>query len=283
MIALQGRYRIPSWRDARWLLLAFLLTYAVLALKSQAFTRTPAQFLASVLSCVGLDVLLNIFYKRIRLVPLSGLISSFGTFLLTDSPELWPYYAVGTLSILSKHFITVDGRHVFNPNNFGVVVITLFFSETAMSEPGRWGGHWWQAAIIGVLGTLCVVRARRWTLSFSYVGIFALGVLVRHWLLGAPITILGAAMTGAAFSLFVFYMISDPATTPPNPRGQIVFATVLAILDTILRHAQFKYAPLVALLVVCAVYSAIRGRSASRPKESSVSPEGRKLAFPGVR
>lgn len=255
---LKGRYTIPNWRDPRWTLLAFLLTYAVLAINSPTFTRTPEQFLVAVVTCVGLDLLFGIFYKQIKLTPLSGLISAMGTFLLTDSPALWPYAAVAALSIASKHLLVVNRRHVFNPNNFGVVVMILFFSETVMSEAGRWGGNAWQAALIFLFGTVCVVRANRMWLSYAYVGTFALGVGLRHLWFGAPVTLLAAPMTGAAFYLFVFYMISDPATSPRDRRGQLAFGAIVAAVDTVMRHQQFKYAPFVSLFAITAIYSVIR-------------------------
>jgi Na+-translocating ferredoxin:NAD+ oxidoreductase RnfD subunit len=261
---LRGRFTIPNWKDPRWSLLLFLLTYALLAVNSPTFTRTPEQFMTAVATCVGLDLLLLLFYKHLKLTPLSGLISAMGTFLLTDSPFVWPYFAVAALSILSKHFITANGRHVFNPNNFGVVVMILFFSDTIMSEAGRWGGNAWQAALIFLFGAFCVVRAKRWAVSFSYLATFGLGVLVRHWLLGAPLVLLSAPMTGAGFHLFMFYMISDPATTPSKIKGQVIFGASLAVLDTYLRYSQFKYAPFVAAFVICAIYSAFRhSRSSS--------------------
>ena len=35
-------------------------------------------------------------------------------------------------------------------------------------------------------------------------------------------------MTGVAFLLFTFYMVTDPATTPSTPRGQIAFGAAVA-------------------------------------------------------
>ena len=36
---------------------------------------------------------------------------------------LWIYAAVGTVSLLSKYLIKFRGKHVFNPSNFGLVLV----------------------------------------------------------------------------------------------------------------------------------------------------------------
>lgn len=274
MIQLKGRYVMPHWKDPRWTLLAFLLTYAIMAINSPTFTRTPAQFFAAVGTCIGLDFFLITFYKRIKLVPLSGFIAAMGTFLLTDSPEVWPYFLVASLSILSKHFIVMNGRHIFNPNNFGVVVAVLFCAEQVMSEPGRWGGNAVSATLISMFGLFCVYRANKLVLSLTYTGVFFLGVLLRAEIFNANVMRVMAPMTGAGFHLFIFYMISDPATTPSNKKHQFIFALLLATLDTYLRYKQMKYAPFFSLFIMCALYSAVRA-----PRKEVPAPMlGRQLA-----
>lgn len=248
----------PKWNDARWLLLLFLFSFVFYALSSPGFTRTPEQFLAAIFLCIGLDALLLMNYKKILLLPMSALISSMGTVLLTDSATVWAYALVATLAILSKHFITVNGRHVFNPNNFGIVIATLFFSSHITTAAGRWGGSVWGAAIIACLGIAVVYRANRLVLTLTYASAFLCGAFVRSIILDRPLLGVAAPMTGAAFQLFIFYMITDPLTSPKRWKAQIFYGISLAVIDNFMRFYQVKNAPFYSLFIMTAIYSYTR-------------------------
>jgi Na+-translocating ferredoxin:NAD+ oxidoreductase RnfD subunit len=57
-------------------------------------------------------------------------------------------------------------------------------------------------------------------------------------------------LTGPMYQLFVFFMITDPATTVKNRNGQILVAFLIAFVEFILRLNQFIYAPFYALFMV---------------------------------
>ncbi|MBI3554117.1 MAG: RnfABCDGE type electron transport complex subunit D [Elusimicrobia bacterium] len=240
----------PGWADPRWLQLCFLFSYVVYALSSPCFSRSPAQFAAGAAACLGVDAALIFFYRGLLLVPFSGLISACGLLLLCDSPDVWPYAAIGALSMLSKHFIRVGGRHIFNPTAFGLVFGLFFFSGEMNVVAGRWGGSPAGMAAVACLGALTVWRANRLDLAAAYVLTFAVGVLARSALTGAnPMSVAGP-MTGAAFQLFTFFMITDPMTTPETRAGRLVFGVALGVLESALRLAQISYAPFFALFVL---------------------------------
>lgn len=250
----------PRIHDARWALLVFLLAYVTYSVQSIGFNRSPAQFATAAGTCLLLD-LFFLFYKKVPLVPLSGLITSFGVTLLCDSPHIWPYSFVAAMSILSKHLIRTRKRHVFNPNNFGIVVGFLYLGGFMTVAAGRWGGFSKGAMLVAAIGSAVAFRAKRLPLALSYVMSFVMGVGVRSFLLDRPLMTIGAPMTGAAFPLFVFYMVTDPVTTPSSWKGQILFGFAVGALDTILRLFQLKYAPFLSLFVMCAVNSFIEAIS----------------------
>jgi Na+-translocating ferredoxin:NAD+ oxidoreductase RnfD subunit len=57
---------------------------------------------------------------------------------------------------------------------------------------------------------------------------FVAQAYVRSILFGTPFLAGISPMTGVAFVLFSFYMITDPMTSPSTLRGQIVFGIALA-------------------------------------------------------
>ncbi|MEK2688500.1 RnfABCDGE type electron transport complex subunit D [Bdellovibrio sp. GT3] len=245
-------------KDPRLPILIFLLSFVVYALQSPGFVRTPWQFVGSLVTSLAVDYALIRFYKKANFFPLSGLISSLGFFLLLDSPYVWPYIVGAALMNISKHFFTAYGRHIFNPNNFGLVVMVFCFPMAATTTAGRWGGGTELAFILIALGFFAAYRAQRWVLSVTYISVFFLGALLRAHLLKLSLAPLLAPMTGAAFILISFYMMTDPATSPKSKKMQVLQGVFIASLDTYLRMQQFKYAPFVTVFVACALYSSLR-------------------------
>jgi hypothetical protein len=58
-------------------------------------------------------------------------------------------------------------------------------------------------------------------------------------------------MTGVAFILFTFYMVTDPATTPERPAAQVAFGASVAVLYSLLVMSHVVFGLFVALVIVC--------------------------------
>jgi Na+-translocating ferredoxin:NAD+ oxidoreductase RnfD subunit len=271
----------PGLSDPRWWQLAFLVCFVSYALASPGFSRSPIQWLVGIATCVGLDFLLTLLLRGTLVVPVSGLISSMGLLLLCDSPVLWPYPACGALAIGSKHIIRFRGKHVFNPLNFGIVVGLLLFSCDMTIVASRWGGGLPAMAFVAILGSVASYKAHRLDLSATYVVTFALGGIVRMLISHAPLWTVLNPMTGAAFQLFTFFMISDPMTTPQTSRGRIVYGVVLASLDSVLRFNQIEFSPFFALFLMAGLLPVFRRFFAPREEEVVWRPVVRELG-PGL-
>lgn len=248
----------PSWRDARWLQLSFQTSFVLYALRSEAFMRAPAQYLAGFAGCVGVDAAILYFAKGLPIFPMSGLISSMGLLLLCDSPRTWPYFFVGALSILSKHLIRVDGRHVFNPTNFGLVCAVLFFPNLVTIDASRWGGTLPIALWVAGLGSISTFRARRLDMGLCYAAAFGAAAWVGHLIVGGPAGLLIDSLSGAEFQLFTFFMITDPRTTPDGKLARCLYGAAIGILDAVLRLFNLRNAPFYSLFVWSAILPILR-------------------------
>ncbi len=71
------------------------------------------------------------------------------------------------------------------------------------------------------------------------------------WLFGTPAVAAWLPMTGMAFLLFTFYMVTDPATSPSSLRGQIVFGAAVAFAYAMLMIAHVVFG-LFFSLTLCA-------------------------------
>jgi tetratricopeptide (TPR) repeat protein/Na+-translocating ferredoxin:NAD+ oxidoreductase RnfD subunit len=247
----------PSKSDARWFQLLFLAAFVVYAILSPGYQRTPAQFAAAVATCVLIDLVFQELVWKIRLVPVSGLITALGLTLLCETPGAGTVVLVGLLAGLSKHLLRIEGRHIFNPLNFGMTAALLYLPAEVSVQGGRWGGGAAGAALVAMLGLLTVYRANRLGLALTYIGGYIGFAALRSALTGAQFAALCGPVTGASFQLFAFFMATDPKTTPDRLRSQCAFGAGLGLLDNALRHVRLLYAPFFALICLTAAWPAI--------------------------
>lgn len=239
----------PTLADPRFISVTLLSGLALHALLTPAFGRVPLQLAASVLSWVAVDALLLVFYQRVLLVPLSALVPSIAAFVLVDSPYVWPYAAVGAAAMLSKHFLRIDGRHVFNPLNFGLVVALLFFGDSVVFGMARFGHSPWLFAWVLSLGALVAFRSERLDIAVSYTATFLLGAWIRSGITGAPLVTAASPATNIVFYMYAFHMMTDPKTTPDTRSHRVAFGVLVGAIDAVLRRYGVLNAPLYALFV----------------------------------
>lgn len=167
------------------------------------------------------------------------------------------------VAIASKHLVRVPlgrgRRHVFNPSNLGISVTFLVFPSVGMMQPymfteGLTGaGDWILPAVIVCTGTFLNGRfTRRLPLIGAWVGGFVVQALVRSALFGTPWQAALAPVTGVAFVLFTFYMVTDPGTTPSSPRAQVAFGAATAAIYGLLMALHVVFGLFFALSAVCA-------------------------------
>lgn len=246
--------QLPSIKDPRWIVLTFLMAFMVYATFSPGFSRQFMQFVVALIGCVGLELLFIFFYHKKWVFPLSAIISSFGIYFICDSPTIWVYFATAIISILCKNLVRVNGKHIFNPNNLGVVLMTLLFPAYVTTIAGRWGGNLSLSILIACLGTFLVYRAQRLVLTLTFVGTFIAGAFARSAITGGKIEIIMGPMFGPGFQLFIFYMITDPQTTPKSWKSQVAFGILLGIIDAYYRYLNFHQAPFYALFTLCPIF-----------------------------
>jgi Na+-translocating ferredoxin:NAD+ oxidoreductase RnfD subunit len=181
--------------------------------------------------------------------PRSALISGLSLCLLlrTNSFELAVVAAVVTVA--SKFVIRIDGQHLFNPTNFGIVVMLL--TGHAWVSPGQWGNVAFFALLMACLGSLVVTRAARSDITLSFL-VFYMGLVFgRSLWLGEPMSIPIHRLQSGALLLFSFFMISDPRTTPRSRLGRMLFALLVACGAWYVQFRLFRTNGLLWSLAAC--------------------------------
>lgn len=182
--------------------------------------------------------------------------------LLYPGERLWPVMFATAVAVGSKVVLRleVDGRsrHVMNPSNLGIAVTLLLFPSVGIAPPYQFTefflgvGNWIFPGILIGLGTMINARyTRRLPLIAAWLGGFVLQAVVRSALGETALVPSLVPMTGLAFLLFTFYMVTDPPTTPSSRRGQLAFGLSVAGAYGLLMAFHVVFGLFFALVVVC--------------------------------
>jgi hypothetical protein len=97
---------------------------------------------------------------------------------------------------------------------------------------------------------MIVWRVKRLHITLTYVFSFVFFAWLRSLFTGDVLIAELAPLTGPMYQLFVFFMITDPATTVKSKKGQMLVAFLIALTEFVLRINEVIYAPFYALFIV---------------------------------
>jgi Na+-translocating ferredoxin:NAD+ oxidoreductase RnfD subunit len=240
LVTLENRYLAPAFITC--ILLAGHLSFGIL----ESYQRTAL----AIVTAIGAELIIGRLTYRRWPHPASAYITGISVGILVRSPFFWPYALTSLISIVTKYVLRLDGRHLWNPSNFGVSAVLFLAPASASLLSIQWGNTLWPMVIIWVLGTVIVWRVGRLHISATYVGSFFLFSFVRSAITGNPWLASVAPITGPMYQLFIFFMVTDPKTTVRPRWAQCVVVFVVALVEMLLRLAEVVYAPFYALFIV---------------------------------
>jgi len=241
------------------------------------------QSILQVIVCLGTAYTLEIFFEIIKSklynkkMEFLGSVQKFIDFLLPAhisalaiamllyaNETLLPYIFAVSVAIGSKEIFKAPLKnkyqHFFNPSNTGIAVTLLLFPWVGIAPPyqftenvtGAW--DWVIPGIILFTGSLLnatltnrIPLVLGWTFGFAAQGI------LRYFVFDSTNFASIFPITGMAFVLFTFYMITDPGTTPSSKRNQFVFGGSVALMYGLLVVLNVVYTFFFALVIVCAI------------------------------
>ena len=243
------------------------------------FEQSLAQPVVALVSAYSVELLLELIDARCNRRPLrflGGGARKFVEFLLSAhitglacamllyaNERLGPVVFASVVAICSKCILRAPAergtRHFFNPSNFGITVTLLVFSWVSIAPPYQFTenmtgvGDWILPAVIVCTGTFLNARfTHRLPLIAAWLGGFVAQAALRSLFLDTPFEAALVPMTGVAFILYTFYMVTDPATTPGRRREQIAFGLSIAAVYGLLMVAHIVFGLFFALTIVCA-------------------------------
>lgn len=207
-------------------------------------------YLPQVLLAVATAALLDfvITYKKHKAFPTSGIITGLLIGTILGRGELFIFVIAPVIAILSKHLIRWNGS-IFNPAAFGILASISLFSVSAI---------WWASGpliLVFIAGMLVASKVKRDRASFIFILVFPLLILFRDVLRESfSLFSIPAVFLSSPFFL-VFFMLTDPLTSPSSKNGQMLFGAVTAGLAFTFLFLGITGALLLALLLSNLVFT----------------------------
>jgi enediyne biosynthesis protein E5 len=244
------------------------------------FEQSVAHWVVALLTAYSLDIIFEIIEAKVNKRPVSfmkGSVKEFIFFLLPahisasavsmllfTNETLMPVIFGTAIAMLSKVLfkVNINGkpRHFLNPSNTGIGAMLLIFPWVGVAPPYQFSeatsgwGDWLLICIFLTLGTLLnAAFTKKLPLIFAWVGGFFLQAVIRTTIMDTSTIGALMPMSGTAFLLFTFYMISDPGTTPIGKKEQIIFGGSVAAVYGIMMSMHIVFAMFIALMTVCTV------------------------------
>jgi enediyne biosynthesis protein E5 len=182
--------------------------------------------------------------------------------LLYTHARLAPIVFAVVAAIASKYLFRVRigarPRHFFNPSNFGITVTLLAFPSVGIAMPYMftenlvsWGNWVLPLVMIASGTTLNALFTRRIPLILTWVAAFTAQAVLRSAFTDTMLIAALLPMSGVAFILFTFYMVTDPSTTPDSVPGQVAFGASVAAAYGVLMLNHIVFGLFFALSAVC--------------------------------
>ena len=229
----------PPAADPRLYQIAILGCLLVYGLVGLDFDLSASRIGLTLATCLVTQYLCTQLWGLPRFDPRSPLISGLSLCLLLRTDLATLVVVTAIVSVLSKFLLRVDGRHLFNPTTFGLVVMMLATGQVWVS-PGQWGSVAFFAFLLAGLGGLVVHRAARSDVTYAFLGLYAFLVIGRAVWLGDPLAIPLHHLQSGSLLLFAFFMISDPKTTPESRAGRVLFAGLVALGAVLVQFGLYR-------------------------------------------
>ncbi|MBW4582322.1 MAG: RnfABCDGE type electron transport complex subunit D [Tildeniella nuda ZEHNDER 1965/U140] len=250
------------WNDARTYQILFLALFLVVGLGTRDWTLQPGMIVVAIATCVTTQWMMvavsgqrsarsqkpegdstlyplafSLYPSFLSSLP-SALVTSLGLSILVRADHYSTIVLACVAAIVSKFLIRVNGKHVFNPGNFGIVT-ALTLTPDAWVSPGQWGEEGWYALMFLSCGGLVVGRVGRWDTTIAFLGSYAVLEAIRNVLLGWTWDVWAHRLMSGSLLMFSLFMITDPRTIPNARFGRVLWAVAIALLTFFLRNYLF--------------------------------------------
>ena len=236
------------------MLVILCILFAIAGPASGGVALLPNLAAAIIPACV-IDLLwLSIPARRLRF-PTSALLTGLFVFGILSVQESWLVVAwTSTFAILSKHILTTEREHIFNP-----AALALVWAPIAFGSGESWWGAlgdmpWIWILVLAATGLFLVDRLNKFPMVLSFLAVyFGFFTIAAVYNSHAVAEMFRDPFLQAALFL-AFFMLTDPPTSPNRYGDQVWFGVLAALTAGI---AQILGAGQVYLLIAVLVPNAV--------------------------
>ena len=238
------------WSDARHFQIVALSSLLAINFVWLDFGAKPLYSALAISSALLTQIVCSRLFGLKQIDLRSPLITGLSLSLLLRANDPWLPAIAGFIAIASKFALRIDGRHIFNPAGFAIVVL-LLTSTGVWISPGQWGASIWLATLLVFFAILVLQAAQRSDIALFFLGSHAMLLFARAYWLGDPLGIPLHQLQSGSLLIFAFFMISDPRTTPDSRAARFCFALAVAVIAHYLAFfMQMRPALYVALIAL---------------------------------
>ncbi len=237
--------------DGRHFQIVFLSCFLCYGIFQLQWDAEACRYAIIATTCLGTQAVFIFANGLERRTLKSAAITTLGLCLLLKSGSTITLVLGAFVAIASKFVLRVQGKHIFNPANIGIVAAMLLTGDGWVS-PGQWGSGAALVFLVGSAGLMVVLRVGRIDTSIAFLLAFAALHFARNVLyLGWGVDVWLHQLTNGSLLLFTFFMITDPVTTPSAPRARVGWSIAIAVLAFLLGWKYFvNAAPVWALFFI---------------------------------
>jgi hypothetical protein len=296
---------LPSLGDPRLRLAVVIVSLQVLGQTGLAFKVSIAQILVSIGVCALVEMVMSYRHQHALVWPASAMLTGNSVAFILRTPgtrhgDWWSlngiewFVLASLIGILSKYVIRLGDRHLFNPSNLGLVFCLLVVGAPYVFPQYLWWGPLSPpvdlALAVILVGAVWVLWPLR-MVPMAGAFLISFGVLIAvaaaggrcFYAIWSHSPVCGTSYwvnicASPELLVFVFFMISDPKTSPRLPVARELYGLAVGVLAAALISFQpsefgIKVALLASLTVVCSgvplvdrLAVRLRGGTQDRPR-----------------
>ena len=238
------------WSDARHFQIVALVSLLLVNFIWIDFGAKPLYSALAILSALATQAVCSRLTGLPNVDLRSPLITGLSLSLLLRADAAWLPAVAGVVAIASKFIFRIDGKHIWNPAGFAIVVL-LLTQHGVWISPGQWGTSVWLAALLVFFAILVLQAAQRSDIALFFLGSHGALLVARAVWLGDPLAIPLHQLQSGSLLIFAFFMITDPKTTPDVRIGRLLLAVAVALVAHRLAFAwQMRPALYIALIAL---------------------------------
>lgn len=251
----------PNPRDPRLHLALVIVSVITIGTALLDFRLSVPQIVITVGVCAVVETIYRFVSSGALMWPASGMQTATSTVLVlrvagVEHGDWWSFQGlhwfvgVAVFGLLTKYVVRVRGSHVFNPSNVALVLAFLVAGAQRIEPLDYWWGPFgWRVAlayaVILVGGFVICGRLGLLPMALSFWATLAVGVGVQA-ALGHSITarwsfapiegwhLWRTIVLSPETMIFLFFMITDPKTTPRGRIARVAFGAAVGIVSTVL-------------------------------------------------